>query len=639
MQNSNSNLERKGSSGRLLLVSIVSLFRRRGFVEISLKAFNLWRREGWPGIYHRLATLGGSYKQWIKLYDSLNSYDRAKIHHHIHQFVEKPTISILLPTLNSSERGLRTAIYSVLAQLYPHWELCVAVDASFDKDVRGVVEECARLDARIRVFYHASNVLNSNVLNGALKLARGQFVGLLEDDDVFAEDALYMFAWALNEDPKLNLVFSDEDKIGTDGRRFEPYFKPDWNPELMRCQNATGHLSVYRTELVRALGGFNQGFEGNHDWDLALRVSDKVPPSTIRHIPRVLYHSRVKPDLDATGSPVKPYVVEARRRIVREHLDRCQLIADVLPCPQRPEKWHRVRYALPAIPPLVSIIVPTRNGLHLLKRCIDTLLKLTDYPNLEVIVADNQSDDPHTLQFLNEKFLRGEIRICHYNAPFNYSAINNEAVTRARGEILCFLNNDIEICEGGWLTELVSHAVRPGIGAVGARLLYPDGRIQHAGVILGIGGVAAHIYIGSAGSENGCMGRAVLQQNLSVVTAACMVVARAAFDRAQGFDEVNLPVSFNDVDFCLRLEEAGYQNIWTPYATLIHHESATRGKDDTPAKKLRASREIAYMQRQWSWRLQNDPAFNPNFSLDYTFPKLSFPPRIERPWRLQCCSS
>lgn len=615
-----------------LLASLTSLIRQRGLGELLGKAHKLWKRESWSGVYQRLAMLGHGYKQWVRLFDTLNDDDRNMILDHIARFGHRPRISVLMPTYNPSERWLRRAIESVRAQLYPYWELCIADDASTAANVHAVLEEYTNLDTRIRVVYREINGHISAASNSALEMASGEFVALLDHDDVLAEHALYMVALAVNENSELNLIYSDEDKIDPDGGRYEPYFKPDWNTELMRCQNVISHLGVYRTEVVRALGGFREGFEGGQDWDLALRVSENIPAHKIHHIPHVLYHWRMHPDSTACNINVKQYAVAAGNRAVIEHLARCGLRADVLSHPRLVGQW-RIRYALPEIPPLVSIIIPTRNGLKLLKRCIDTLRELTDYPNYELIVVDNQSDDPATLDFLSEKSAKEEIRVYAYNAPFNYSAINNAAVRESRGEILCFLNNDIEITDAGWLTELVSHAIRPSIGAVGARLLYPDGRIQHAGVIVGIGGVAAHIYVGSLVSECGSGGRAILQQNLSAVTGACMVVTRAAFECVKGFEADHLPVSFNDVDFCLKLVEAEYQNVWTPYATLVHHESASRGRDDTPEKKLRFSKEVAYMHRRWGKLLTNDPAYNSNLTLDYAYPLPSFPPRVEKPWR------
>lgn len=614
------------------LASLASLIRQRGIGVLLTKAFQLWQREGKAGIYHRLAMLGHGYRQWAKSYDTLNDVDRRMILDHIGRFSRRPRISVLMPTYNPSERWLRHAIGSVQAQLYPHWELCIADDASTMPGVHEVLDEFAARDPRIRVTYRSRNGHISAASNSALETANGEFVALLDQDDVLAEHALYLVALAVNENPGLGLVYSDEDKIDHRGERHEPYFKPDWNPELMRCQNVVSHLGVYRAEIVRAVGGFREELEGSQDWDLALRVAEQLGAHGIHHIPHVLYHWRMHSESTASNIHAKQYAITAGKRAVTEHLARCGLRAEVLAHPKLAGRW-RVRYALPEKPPLVSIIIPTRNGFELLKRCINTLRGLTDYPSYELIVMDNQSDDPATLDLLNRESENNGIRVYRYDAPFNYSAINNAAALQARGEVFCFLNNDTEVTDAGWLSELVSHAARPGIGAVGARLFYPNGRIQHAGVVLGVGGVASHIYAGSLASECGSMGRAVLQQNLSAVTGACMVVTRTAFERVRGFEAEHLPVAFNDVDFCLKLLEAGYQNVWTPYATLIHHESVSRGMDDTPEKQRRFSSEIAYMQHRWGTLLANDPAYNPNLTLAYAYPLPSSPPRREKPWR------
>lgn len=615
-----------------LVATLFALSRQRHVNELAAKAFRLWKRAGWNGIFQRLALLGHSYRHWVRLFDCLDDNDRQMIRDHIAKLKRRPLISILMPTYNPSERWLRQAIESVRAQLYPDWELCVADDASTALHVRAVLEQYATLDSRIRVIYRKENGHISEASNSALELANGEFIALLDQDDELAEHALYMVAWATNEYPRADLIYSDEDKIDTNGHRFDPYFKPDWNPELFRCQNMVSHLGVYRTAAVRALGGFRKGFEGSQDWDLALRITEEAPVHKIHHIPHVLYHWRVHPDSTASSINAKQYAITAGKRAVMEHLERRKIKAEVLPIPLCSGYW-RIRYALPEHPPLVSIIIPTRNGLSLLKRCIDTLQTLTSYPNYELIVVDNQSDDPETLNFLKEKASKGEIQVCQYDAPFNYSAINNAAVGESHGELLCFLNNDIEVTDGDWLSELVSLAIQQGIGAVGARLLYPDGRIQHAGVIVGMGGVAGHLYLGAPGSERGNMGRAILQQNLSAITGACMVVTREAFKHVGGFDADNLPVGFNDVDFCLKLLEAGYDNRWTPHATLVHHESASRGKDDTAEKKARFAKEVAYMHQRWERILANDPAYNPNLTLDYTYPFPSYPPRIDYPWK------
>lgn len=617
----------------LLLKTLSHLIRERGFGTLIVKAYRLLRREGLTAVRRRLAMIRANYQEWVKAYDTLTDADRRQMREHVSRFVHKPLISILMPTFNSDPYWLALAVASVRRQTYPHWELCIADDASTDARVRTLLSDLVRSDIRIRVSHRLANGHISAATNTALEMAQGEFITLLDQDDVFAEHALYLVAVTINANPNVDLIYSDEDKIDIKGRRFDPYFKPDWNPELIRCQNLISHLGVYRSEVVRALGGFREGYEGAQDWDLALRVAEQsFGGERIRHIPHVLYHWRTHPGSTSSGIKVKSYAIAAAQRAVQDHMARSQVSAEVLPHPFIPGQ-HRIRYSIAEPLPLVSIIIPTRNGLTLLDRCLTTLRDLTSYKNYEIVVVDNQSDDPQTLAFLTRQSAEGTIRLLRYDAPFNYSAINNAAVLQSRGDMLCFLNNDVEIVDPDWLTELVSHAVRPGVGAVGARLFYPDGRIQHAGVVSGIRDVAAHIYAGYDSSERGMGGRAVHVQNLSVVTGACLAVNRRAFDHVGGFDEINLPVAFNDVDLCLRLLMHGYRNIWTPYATLIHHESATRGQDDTPEKQKRFSREFKFMRERWSDLLSYDPAYNPNLTLDFNYPLPAFPPRAEKPWR------
>jgi GT2 family glycosyltransferase len=335
----------------------------------------------------------------------------------------------------------------------------------------------------------------------------------------------------------------------------------------------------------------------------------------VRHIARILYHWRAIPQSTASGADAKPYALTAAAAAVGEYLEKTGRPAQVS------ESEHiggmlRVRYPLPEKLPLVSIVIPTRNGLELIRRCIESIEEKTEYRRFEIIVVDNNSDDPETIDYLDDLQKASRIRLLHYDKAFNYSAINNFAVTHASGEYLAFLNNDLEIIASDWLGEMVSHAQRKEVGAVGARLLYPDGRIQHAGVVLGLGGVAGHAMKYFPREDKGYNARLVLIQNYSAVTAACLLIRREVFEHVKGFDEVNLPVAFNDVDFCLRVREAGYNNLWTPYAELFHHESATRGPEDTPEKQKRFSREIDYMQRRWKAQLAHDPAYNPNLTRD-----------------------
>lgn len=617
----------------LYLVAMVWHYtRQRVFGRFIRQVLAVWRREGFPGLWRvalEFHTGHASYDEWVLQSDALTEHDRAAIRAHVAELRNPPLISVLMPVFNTPEVWLRHAIESVRAQLYPYWELCIADDASSLPHVHEVLEEYRAQEPRVKVAYRETNRHICAASNTALSLARGEFIALLDHDDELAEHALYMVASALENNPHLDVIYSDEDRLDERGGRFTPYFKPDWNPDLFTSQNMISHLGVFRTELVRALGGFRTGFEGSQDWDLALRIIERVPPAHIHHIPFILYHWRTIPGSTSLGVEAKPYAVQAARRALEEHLQRTG-VRGLVEVVQR--HYFRIRYALPADPPRVSVIIPTRNGLRLLERCLGSLRRLTDYPRYEILVIDNQSDDPAVVAYLRRLARDGVARVLRYDAPFNYAAINNFAVAEAAGEILCLLNNDTEIISPDWLTEMTSHALRPEIGAVGAMLYYPDDTLQHAGVILGLLGVAGHWHRGEPRGTRGYFCRTALVQNLSAVTAACMVLRKDVYLEVGGMDENNLAVAFNDVDFCLRIRAQGYQILWTPFAELYHHESVTRGNDLDPDKYPRFERECAYMKSRWGEILERDPAFNPNLRLDHVVPGLAPTPRVPKPW-------
>jgi O-antigen biosynthesis protein len=615
-----------------LFQTLLAFVRRKNRLRLVWTAWRVLRTQGWRGLKQELVQFAGasaSYKQWIARHDSLADKDLRAIQAHISAFENRPLISVLMPTFDTPEKWLWRAIESVRSQLYPHWELCVADDGSSAAGVRTMLEEYARLDRRIRVVFRQTNGHISAASNTALEMATGDFIALLDHDDELPMHALYMVAVALNEDPGLDLIYSDEDKIDESGRRFSPYFKPDWDPILLTGMNVVSHLGVYRTSLVRSLGGFREGFEGSQDWDLALRAGEAISSARIHHIPHVLYHWRALDGSTSVSVGQKPYALQAGEKAVREHLERTGFEGQI----SETLAGHlRASPKTPDPAPLVSVVIPTRNGLALLRRCIESLLEKTRYPNYEILIVDNQSDDPETLAYLERIAANAGVRILKDDRPFNYSALNNAAVKSARGSYLCLMNNDIEVISENWLDEMVGWAARPEIGAVGAKLYYPDETIQHAGVILGMGGVAGHVYCKIPKNSTGYMKRLVLVQHFSAVTAACLVVRKALYEEVGGLDEKNLAVDFSDVDFCLRLTERGYRNLWTPYAELYHHESATRGTSDTPEKKLRFQREVDFFRSRWGHMLRCDAAHNPNLTLDSSWPGLAAVPRSDKPW-------
>jgi GT2 family glycosyltransferase len=458
-------------------------------------------------------------------------------------------------------------------------------------------------------------------------MARGEFVALLDHDDEFARDALYAVALELNRARDAVLIYSDEDKIDQYGWRFDPYFKSDWNPDLLTAQNCISHLGVFRTANLRKIGGFAEGVEGCQDWDIALKITEGIPASQIRHIPRVLYHWRAIPGSTALALGEKSYIDVTGRKMLEDHFERLGEEVEIEPV----EGGHwRIKYALKESP-LVTIIIPTRNQAGLLRRCIESVIESTSYRKYEFLIVDNQSDDSAAVNYLSTLATSG-IPIVQYTEPFNYSAINNAAVNMARGDLICFLNNDMEVITPEWLEEMVFHACRPEIGAVGAKLLFPDDTLQHTGIVLGLGGPAGHILYKFNSNTGGYYNRARLVCDYSAVTAACMVIRRSTFEEVGGFDEKNLAVSYNDVDLCLRIQAAGYRNLYTPFAQLYHHESASRGEDATEQNRARSQSEIEYMWKQWGDLLLHDPAYNPNLSLERENYSLASPPRISGLW-------
>lgn len=567
--------------------------------------------------------LATDYRYWVEANDRLSEEDTDALRLAAGRLAQRPRISVLLPVFNPRPEWLRRCIESVLAQAYPDWELCVADDASTDPGVGELLRRYAHLDPRIKVVFRAENGHISAATNSALELASGEWLALLDHDDELAPHALYMVACTINEHPRAGVIYSDEDKVDGEGGRFDPYFKPDWNHDLLLGHNMISHLGVYRARLVREVGAFRRGFEGSQDYDLALRCVERLAPEQIVHIPHVLYHWRAVPGSTALAKGEKSYAASAGERAVAEHLARSG-VPDVVV--ESIETGHRLRWPVPADPPKVSLIVPTRDRVELLRTCVGSILEKTAYPNYEIIVVDNQSVERETLAYFASLREHARVRVLPYDAPFNFSSINNYAVSVSNGEIVGLINNDLEVIGDDWLTEMVSHAIRPEIGCVGAMLYYPNDTIQHAGVILGLGGVANHIGLGMPRGFIGQMGRARLVQNLSAVTAACLLVRRAVFDAVGGLDP-RLQVAFNDVDFCLRVREKGYRNLWTPFAELYHHESASRGSEDTPAKRARFAGEIEFMVRRWGALMENDPAYNPNLTLTGKAFEFAAPPR------------
>ena len=567
------------------------------------------------------------YSAWVERFSTLSNRGVKVLRRQSLKLAKRPTISVVVPVYNPAALWLRRCLDSVLRQGYPFWELCIADDASTAPHVRAILTSYMAKDDRIKVVFRDTNGHISAASNSALALATGDWIALLDHDDELPAHALYMVAKAINERPDARLIYTDEDKIDEHGRRFDPYFKPDWNPDLFLSQNMISHLGVYYAALVRDLGGFRQGYEGSQDYDLALRCVERLGAEHIVHLPHVLYHWRAIEGSTALAKGEKSYATIAGGRALEDHLARTGASGAIV---HAADHGYRVqRLVDPLRQPKVSLIVPTRDRVELLRVCVNSILERTEYDNYEIVIVDNQSVEPATHAYFDSLQGNPRVKILAYDAPFNFSEMNNIAAAATQGEIVGMINNDLEAIHGDWLSEMVSHAVRPEIGAVGAMLYYPNDTIQHAGVMLGVGGIANHVNVGKPRGFGGQMSRGLLVQNMSAVTAACLLIRRETFDAVGGLD-AHLQVAFNDVDFCLRVREKGFRNLWTPYAELYHHESASRGYEDTPAKQARFMGEVAFMTERWGEHLFRDPAYNPNLTLESTDFSLAADPRIAR---------
>lgn len=603
-----------------------SLAKRRGKIEKKADTAaipTLW--QDYCSVFDGTADIA-PYKLWVQQFDVLTEQQVAALSENIAAFKKLPLVSVLMPVFNPDLTWLGQAIDSVRNQVYPHWELCIADDASTDPRVVEVLRSFAAQDSRIKLHLRPENGHISASSNSALAMATGDWIGLLDQDDLLSRDALLRVAMVIDRQPDARLIYSDEDKIDEEGLRSEPYFKPDWNRDLFYSQNMISHFGAYHAALVRDVGGFREGYEGSQDYDLALRCIERIEPRQIHHIPRILYHWRIHAQSTAKGLEAKPYAVVAGARALNDHLRRIGLNAEATVV----DGGYRVRYDLNETP-MVTVIIPTHNAVTLLRKCVESLIERTSYPNYEILIIDNRSDDPAALAYLRELARRDNVRVEHDARPFNYSAINNAAVRSANGTVVALLNNDVEVINRAWLDEMVSHAMRPGVGAVGAKLLYPDNTVQHAGIILGVHGVAGHAHRFLQRDSLGYCGRAALIQSFSAVTGACLVVRKDLYEQVGGMNEQSLAVACNDVDFCLRLGQAGYRTVWTPYAELYHHESASRGFDTTPEKLARSANEIAFMRAHWGKLLASDPSYNPNLSLDAEDFSTAWPPRTLEP--------
>lgn len=528
-------------------------------------------------------------------------------------FDYRPKLSIVIPAYKTPERYLKEMLQSIKEQTYQNWEVCVADGSPRGESSERVLKKFAEQDKRFKYVILGENKGISGNTNAAMDMATGDFIVLADHDDTIPPHALYECVKAINMDPEYDVIYSDEDKLDMDGKAlFDPHFKPDFNPDLLTSVNYICHLFVVNRDLVDAVGGFRQEFDGAQDYDFIFRCTEAA--RKIYHIPKVLYHWRCHQNSTASNPESKMYAFEAGARAIKAHFQRCNIPVESV------EKGvdfgiYHTKFAIKG-EPLVSVVIPNKDHHSDLALCIRSLMEKGTYKNLEFIVVENNSTDKATFSYY-ERIQKEypNVRVVTWEKGFNFSAINNFGVKHARGEYLLFLNNDTEIIEKDVIREMLGYCQREDVGAVGARLLYQDDTIQHAGVVVGFGGIAGHTFIGLHRAENSYFHRAMCAQDYSAVTAACIMTKKVLFDQVEGFTE-ELAVAFNDIDFCMKIRSLGKLVVYNPYALLYHYESKSRGLEDTPEKVARFNREIAIFAKRWPDILRNgDPYYNPNLTL------------------------
>ncbi|GAB4292530.1 MAG: hypothetical protein Fur0025_28260 [Oscillatoriaceae cyanobacterium] len=523
----------------------------------------------------------------------------------------KPTISAIVPVYNPPETYLKQAIESVINQIYPYWELCLADDASTAPHVRTILETYAAADPRIKVVFRTENGHISRASNSALEIATGEYIALLDHDDLLTPDAFYQVVLFLNQHPEADFIYSDEDKIDEENNLRDPFFKPQWSPDSFLSRMYVGHLGVYRRSIMEQIGGFRPGYDGSQDYDLVLRFTEKT--DKIYHLPKILYHWRIHIQSAASSSDAKPYAYIAAKKAISEAIERRGEIGQVTDFPGYLGHYI-IRYEIRDYKP-VSIIIPTRDLSEMVDKCLTSIFTKTTYPNYQVILIDNGSTEPETAQLIDRWTTKEPQRFQCYrlDIPFNFSTINNYAVSKTKDDYLVFLNNDTEVITPDWLEAMMEQAQRPGIGAVGPLLLYPDNIIQHAGVVMGLGGLAAHSHQYLPATTPGYGGHVISISNVSAVTAACLMCRRSVFYDVGGFNE-QLAFAYNDVDFCLKIVEKGYRNLYLPHVVLYHYESQSRGYEDTPEKQQRLQKEADIVKSQWQKYIDDDPCYSPHLT-------------------------
>lgn len=524
-----------------------------------------------------------AYHKWIIENEGNVKYEKLKY---------RPLISFIVPVYNVSEKLLDECMESLLSQSYDNFEVCLVDDNSSNEDTIKALKKYES-NPKVRIKYRKKNGMISVCSNDAIKLAKGEFIALVDNDDTISPDSLYYMVLALNKDKTIDFIYSDEDKLDYNGKRMEPHFKPDYSPDTFKCLNYICHLSCIRKSIIDKVGGFRSEYDGAQDYDLFLRIEDIT--NRIYHVPKILYHWRESATSTAGYMGNKSYAYLAGKRALEDTLKRRGINGKVIDNPKTTS--YLIEYSHNN--PLVSIIIPIKDKANLTKRCVDSLYNKCKYTNFEIIVVDNGSTEDDTLELLElYKKSKNNFKVIRKDCPFNYSYLNNEAVKVAKGEYLLFLNNDTEVLDANFLDEMVGYASLNHVGCVGIKLLYPDNLVQHAGVVLGYGGFAGHIYTAYSKDDCGLFGRLAMPYNYTAVTAACMLIKKSKFLETKGFDE-KLAVALNDVDLCLQVLDKGYYNVCLSNVTMYHYESKSRGYEVTKSKQERFTKEISYMEKKW----------------------------------------
>ncbi len=557
------------------------------------------------------------YKMWRDL-NALKPEEIQIIHKKINDFTIKPKISILLPTYNSNLQFLEKSILSVKNQFYSNWELCISDDNSTDENVKLFIKKLAEEDKRIKAVYRKENGHISANTNSALEIATGDYIAFIDHDDCLALNALYENVLAINEDGNRDFIYSDEDLIDINDNHSDAYFKSDWCPDSFLARNYINHFTVIKKDLIKEIGGFREGFEGAQDYDLYLRATEKA--KSIYHIPKILYHWRIHKESTAGNSLTKPYAYISGVKALEETLKRRNLKGTVQSLPNT-QGYYQISYdLLNKENDLVSIIIPTKNKHELCEVAIKSVFDLSTYQNFEIILVNNNSDEPAFFEWVKtwEKKEPKRFKCIEDNGSFNFSRLMNNGSKIASGKYLLLLNNDIKVIEPQFITNMVRYCQLERIGIVGAKLIFSNNTIQHAGVVIGLGGIAGHVFVGLDKEESGYFKYLISVNNYSALTAACLMVRKSVFDQVNGFEE-KLAVEFNDVDFCLKVKDAGYDNVYLPNVELYHYESISRGHPHKDRKSyIQHVNDLKFFEKKWKKYIEHDPCYNSNLSMIYT---------------------